>query len=56
MKKRFNIGLHLDACRPISSDLDLMVDMNKLYSLIPVLMTLTFTQGHKVMGRLELVQ
>ena len=30
--------------------------MTKLFSLIPVWMTLMFTQGHRVMGNLEFVQ
>ena len=33
-----------------------MLNSTKLYSLIPVWMTMIFTQGHRVMGKLEHVQ
>ena len=33
-----------------------MLDSTKLYSLIPDWMSLMFTEGHKVRGKLELVQ
>ena len=32
----------------------MMLDTTKLYGLIPVGMTLIFTQGHKAMGKLKL--
>ena len=38
------------------SELDMMLGTTKLCTLISVLTTLTFTQGHGVMGKLELVQ
>ena len=34
----------------------MVLNTTKPYSLIPVLMTLMFTQGHMIMGNLELVQ
>ena len=33
-----------------------MIDMAKVYIVIPVLKTLTFTQGHRVMRKLEIMQ
>ena len=46
--------LRLDAYEPISFKLVIMIDMTKLYILIPVGITLTFTQGHSVMRNLQL--
>ena len=40
-KNMFNIGLHLDVNKLISFKLCMMIDMTKLYMLIPVWMTLT---------------
>ena len=56
MKYRFNIAMCQDTSEPICFKLDLMLDTIKLFSLIPVSMTLMFTQGHRVAGKLELVQ
>ena len=42
-----------DACEQICFKLGMMLDMTRLYSLIEILMTLMFTQGHRGMGRLE---
>ena len=36
--------------------LGMMLDMTKLYSIIPVWVTLTFSKGHRVTEKLELVQ
>ena len=35
--------------------LNVMLNTCKLYTLIPVWITLMFTQGHRVVGKLELV-
>ena len=51
-----NILLCQDTYEPIHFKLGMLLDMTKLYSLISVWMTMMFTQGHKVMGKLELVQ
>ena len=45
-----------DTCEPICFKLGIMLNTTKHYSLIPVLMTLMFTQGHRITGKLELVQ
>ena len=45
-----------DTCEPICFKLSIMLDMTQLYSLISVWMILMFTQGHRVMGKLECVQ
>ena len=37
-------------------DFGMVIDMTKLYNLIPEWMTLTFTQGHRVLRNVELVQ
>ena len=56
MKNAFHIGLHQDTCEPICFKFGLMLDTPKLYGMIPVKMTLTFSQGHRVMEKLKLVQ
>ena len=40
----FQIGLCLDTYKLFSFKLDMMIDMTKLYILLPVWMTLTLTQ------------
>ena len=51
----FNIIMCLDTSEPICFKLN-VINTTKFYSLIPVWMTLMFTQGHRIMGKLELVQ
>ena len=50
-----NIDLHSEAYQPISFKLGLMIDTSKLDILIPVYMTLTFNEGHRVIKNLECV-
>ena len=45
-----------DTCELICSKLSMMLDMIKLYCLIPVWMTLMLTQGHGVTGKRELAR
>ena len=45
-----------DAYEQIYFKFSMMLNMTKLYSLIPVWMTLMFSQGHKVAEKLKLVQ
>ena len=49
-KYMINIVMWTDLCQT-----GLVLDMTALYSLIPVWMTLMFTQGHRVTKKLELV-
>ena len=49
----FNIFLCQDTCELICFKLGMMQDTTKLYKLIPVWMTLMFTQGHR---KVKLVQ
>ena len=56
IKSIFKICLSSDACEPISFKLCLMISMIKHYVLIPVQITMTFTQDDTVMRKLELVQ
>ena len=51
----FNIVLRLDTCGLICFRLGMVLNMTKFYSLIPVWMTLMFTQGYRVTGKQELV-
>ena len=44
-----------DTCEPICFKFGLMLYATKLYSFIPVCMTLMFTQGYRVMGKNELL-
>ena len=46
--------MSLDACEPISFKLGMVIEITKLYILIPVWMTSTFTQGHMIMTNLNL--
>ena len=48
--------LKQDICVPICFTVSMMLNTTKLYNLIPVWMTLLFTQDQRVMGKLELVQ
>ena len=52
----FKIALCLDASELICFKLGMMIDMTKLPILIPVWSTLTLTQGHRVVRKLELTQ
>ena len=45
-----------DTCEPIWFKRGMMINTNKLYSMIPVWMMLMFTQGHRDTGKLEPVQ
>ena len=45
-KSSFNIGLRSCTYEPICFKLGITVDSTKLYSLIPVCMTFTSTQGY----------
>ena len=56
MEYSFNIVMLRDACERICFKLGMMLNTSKLYSLSPVWMTLVFTQGHRITGKLELVQ
>ena len=47
----FNIGQLHDTWEPISFKLGVMLDMTKLYDVIAVWITLTVTQGHRVVGK-----
>ena len=56
IKHMINIALCQDTCGSICFKLGMMLDMTKLYSLIPVWLTLILVKGHRVMGKLELVK
>ena len=56
MTYMFNIVMYRDTCDPICFKLGMMLHTTKLYCLIPVWMTLMFSQGHRIIGKLELVQ
>ena len=53
---RLNVILCQDTCELICFKLGLMLNTTELYTLIPVWMTLMFTQDHRVTGKLVLVQ
>ena len=55
-KYMFDMVMCQDTCEPISFELGMMLNTTDLYSLIPVWMTLMVTQGHRVAGKLEIVQ
>ena len=55
VKYLFNIGLYSNAYEPVSFKLK-MIDTAKLHILIPLWMTVTFTEGHWVTIILELMQ
>ena len=48
--------MYQDAWKAICFKLGMKLNMTKLYSLIPVWMTLMFIQGHSITGKVELVQ
>ena len=52
----FMIGFHLDTYKTISFKLGMMIDMTIPLHADTSLNDLDFTQGHKVMRKLELVQ
>ena len=56
MKCMFNNVMNQNTCKAICFKLDVMLKTTNVFSLIPVWMTLIFTQVHRVMGKLELVQ
>ena len=56
IKYMINIVLCQGPCELIWFKLGVMLDTTNLYSVIPVWMSLMFTQGHRVTGKLELVQ
>ena len=47
IKYMINIVKCQDTCESVCFKLGMMLDTTKLYSLIPVWMTLVFTQGHR---------
>ena len=55
-KYTLNIAMFQDTCEPICSKLGMILNTTKLYSLIPVSMTLKFTEGHLATENLELMQ
>ena len=50
------VGLRSDAYEPVCFKHGMMIDMIRLCMLIPAWMTLIFTQGYRVLRKLELVQ
>ena len=56
IKNRIKNGLHLYTYELISFKLGMMMGMTKLYILIPVGISLTFTQGLRVTRKLKLLQ
>ena len=56
MKYAINIVLRQDTCELICFKLGMTLNTTEVYSLIPAWKTLMFTQGHKITGKLELVQ
>ena len=56
MKYRFDFIMCQNACKQIYFIFGLMLSTPKLYSLIPVWMTLMFIQDHRISGKLELMQ
>ena len=55
VKYTFNIGLNQDTCKQICFKLGKLLALTELYSLFPVRVTLTTTQGCMVTGMLELM-
>ena len=53
MKYVISIVLFRDTCERTGFLLCMVLDMTKLYCLIPALMTLMFTQCHRFKGNLE---
>ena len=56
MKYTINIALCRYTCEPIRFKLGMMLDTTKLFSWIPLRMTLIFNQDHRVARKLELVR
>ena len=54
-KYMFKIGWRLDTNQVTSFTCGIMTDMTRFYMMMPVWMTLTFTQGHRVARKLKLV-
>ena len=52
----FSVVLCQDTCETICFKLGMMLEITTLYSLIPFCVTLVFTQGHRVTGKLEPVK
>ena len=52
----FNIIMCQDTCELICFKLGMMLNITKLYSFIPMWMTVMLTQGDRVLGKLELVK
>ena len=55
IKYMISIVLYLDSSELICFKLSIVVDTIILHSWIPALMTLMFTQGHRVMRKLEVM-
>ena len=55
-KNMFKIDLHSNLFQQTPFKLSTMLDTTKFYILVPVRLTLTFTQGHRVARKLELLQ
>ena len=53
IKYFLNIVLRQDTCGPICFKLCNMLDTIKLYNMSPVWITLTFSQDHSVVGKLD---
>ena len=51
----FNTGLCQDTYEPFCFKLNMLLDTTTLYSIIPVSVTLTFSHGDRVTGKLELM-
>ena len=56
IKYTFNIGLHQDTCEPICFKLGMMLGTTKLFRMIPIKVTFTISQGHRVIENLEFMQ
>ena len=56
LKYMFDIVMCQDTCIQMCVKLGMILNSTKFYSLIPEWMTLMCTQGHRVTGKLELVQ
>ena len=56
MRYTFSVVLCQNTCKPICFKLGRILGTTKLYSLTPVWVTLMFIQGHRVRGKLALVQ
>ena len=52
----FNVSLCQDTFKLICFTVGMTLDMTKFCNIIPAWITLTFSQGHRIMGKLEPVQ